>query len=98
MSDKISFPFVYMHAIAQQIMSETDNLISETESRHQQILNTKSELPSSMQGSFDSFLEPFHRNLQQVLALRESIGKTLATAADAAEASEISIDAGFHMQ
>src|SRR5690349_11145601 len=98
MSDEIKLPFVNMHAIAQQILTETDNLISETESRHQQILNIKAELPGSMQGTFDNFLEPFHRNIQQVLALRQSIGKTLSSAADAAESSEASIDSGFQSQ
>lgn len=95
MSDKISLPFANMRAIARDMLVETDNLINETESRHQQILSAKAQLPALMQGGFDNFLDPFHRNLQQVLALRQSIGKTLSSAADAAEQAEAAIDPGF---
>lgn len=98
MSDKISLPMVNMRELAQQILNETENLMSETESRHQQIQSTKAQLPTSMHSTFDSFLEPFHRNMQEVLALRQSIGKTLSSAADTAETSDASISTGFQSQ
>ena len=98
MSDKISLPIVNMRELAQQILNETENLMNETELRHHQILNTKDELPVSMHGTFDNFLEPFHRNIQQVLELRQSIGKNLLSAADIAESTEASIEIGFQSQ
>jgi hypothetical protein len=98
MSDKISLPIVNMRAIAQQAALETTNLISETEYFHQQILNTKTELPGSMQAAFDTFLEPFHRNLLEVLALRRDIAETLSAAADVSVHTDESLSTGFQSQ
>jgi hypothetical protein len=95
MSEKISLPTVNLRMVAQEILTETDNLVSETESRHQGIVSTKSELPTSLQSIFDNFLEPFHTNLQQVLAFRRFIGETLSSTADTTESAEGSISTDF---
>ena len=92
MSDEISLPIAMMRQVAQQIMSDTDTLGSETSSRIQHMHNSNSSLPGSMQGAFSNLLEPLQRNLSQVLTLRHSIGQTLSEAADAALATEEAID------
>lgn len=93
MSNKISFPFDNMRQVAQQIISESETLASESASRIQQLNATNSSLPASMQGNFSELFGQIQRNMSQVLALRLSIGQTLVQAADLAQATEQAIDA-----
>lgn len=98
MSDEISLPIAIMRQVAQQIMSDTDTLSSETSSRIQHMHNSNSSLPGSMQGAFANLLEPLQRNLAQVLSLRHSIGQTLSEAADVAQMTEEAIDISMTAQ
>ena len=95
MSDKISLPLANLRIVAQEILTHTDTLSSETEARYQGILGIKSELPAPLQGVFDNFLDPFHTSLQQVLILRRTIGETLSSTADTAESVDGSLGASF---
>jgi len=98
MSDEISLPIDLLRQTAQQIVSDTAALSGETSSRIQQLHNSNSSLPSSMQGAFANLLAPLQRNLAQVLTLRQGIGETLTAAANAALQTEEAIDTSMTAQ
>jgi uncharacterized protein YukE len=98
MSDNISFPIDNMRQIAQQITSDTEALSGETNTRIQQMHNTGTGLPSSMQGGFSELFGQLQRNMEQILALRQSIGQTLTQAAELAASTEQAIDAPMTRQ
>jgi hypothetical protein len=95
MDDISNWPIDLMREVATSLNTETDNLLSEHTQRWQQIQQTCTTLPTSMQEALNTFASTMENQLAGGLTLRGHIGQNLTLSANLAETTDTTIGKSF---